>query len=74
MSGPAEFGHQRLRKRTKTPSHAVAYDGVADFFGHRQAKPDRLVLIVAVTCQEHETRHGRAQPRIGAEKVRALRD
>lgn len=50
-----KFREDFAGKRTKAPLHPVAYNGIADFFGNRNAKPHRRIIIAAITHQQNKS-------------------
>ena len=62
-------GEHFLRERTKAAAHAVADDGVTDFFGDGDAQPDCGAVVLPVANQQNKTGSCISLPPVGGQKV-----
>ncbi len=65
----ALIGEHFLRKRAKAAAHAVADNGVTNFFGDGDAKADCRAVVSPVPNQQNKTGSCISLPPVGGQKV-----
>ena len=73
-TGFAAGEDQCARQAAKPALHPVANDGIANFFGDSDAKPDRRIAVFPVTDEQDEPWISESPRRIRREKITALLD
>ena len=73
-SWPAELREPRPRRRPESPAGPVAFDRIADLFGHREPEADRFCLdmwlaVPTRKAEQHESWFGCSHARVDGQEL-----